>query len=144
MAGTNKPQIRPNAVVFGLVLVSALVVFGYLFVTYGFLKLPTGTAQEIAAYYGTRMIPTGIALTLIGFAAALATTIGTAFGSVVTGKIKTSGAGFDVGQVSDLLKAAAGLSSTPAGIGVLLTLLGVALLIGSGFAATATPPATTP
>jgi hypothetical protein len=143
MADTDKPEIQPNKGVFALVLIAGVVVFAFLFNLYGFLKLPTGTAQEIAAYYGTRLIPLGIALTLLGFAAAIATTAGTAFGKVVGGEFKAQGVGFDVPQVTDLLKAAAGLSSTPAGIGVLVTILGVALLVGSGAAAAATPPQTT-
>lgn len=143
MADTDKPQIQPNPVAFGLVFVVGVVVLGFLFNQYGFLKLPTGTAQEISAYYGTRMIPLGIALTLIGFAGAIATTLGTAFGKVVGGEVTIRGQQFGVGDITDLLKAAAGLSATPAGIGVLVTVLGVALLVGSGVASTSTPPPTT-
>ncbi len=141
MADTDKPQIQPNPVAFGLVFVVGVVVLGFLFNQYGFLKLPTGTAQEISAYYGTRMIPLGIALTLIGFAGAIATTLGTAFGKVVGGEFTIQQLG--VGDITELLKAAAGLSATPAGIGVLVTVLGVALLVGSGVASTSTPPPTT-
>jgi hypothetical protein len=139
----DEPAIRPNPIVFAATVVLGLVVFGYVFVSYGLLTLPDGTAQEAAAYYGTRLIPLGIAVTLIGFVAALATTIGAAFGKISSEPGKEAFEGFDVPQVTDLLKAAAGLSSTPAGIGVLITILGVALLVGSGFAATAVPPDST-
>ena len=140
MSGSDKPEVQPNPVVFGLVFLVGIVIFGFLFNNYGFVKLPTGTAQEIAAYYGTRMIPIGVALTLVGFAAAIASTAGAAFGKVVGGTATIGPASFGLGDITDLLKAAASLSATPAGIGVLLTIVGVALLVGSGFAATATVP----
>jgi hypothetical protein len=88
------------------VFVVGVIVFAFLFNLYGFLKLPSGTAQEIAAYYGTRMIPIGIALTLLGVAAAIAASIGTAFGKVVGGEFSAQGAAVSVGDITDLLKAA--------------------------------------
>jgi hypothetical protein len=106
MADGDKPEIQPNKGVVAVVFVVGAIVFALLFNLYGFLKLPTGTAQEIAAYYGSRLIPVGIALTLLGFAAAIATTAGTAFGKVIGGDIKPTVAGFDLPQVTDLLKAA--------------------------------------
>jgi hypothetical protein len=87
----DKPEIQPNKGVFAVVFVVGLIVFAFLFNLYGFLKLPSGTAQEIAAYYGTRMIPIGIALTLLGVAAAIAASIGTAFGKVVGGSSRRRG-----------------------------------------------------
>jgi hypothetical protein len=142
MAEPAKPEIQPDKRVFGLVFLAGVIVFAVLFTWFGFLKLPSGTAQQIAAYYGTRMVPIGVAFTLLGVAAAIAASVGAAFGKVVGGEFSAQGAAVSIGDITDLLKAAAALSSTPAGIGVLVTVLGVALLIGSGAAATATPAAT--
>lgn len=82
-------------------------------------------------------------MTLIGFVVGLATSVGTAFGKVTKSGAEPEALGLGVSDITDLLKAAASLSATPAGIGILLTVVGVALLVGSGFASTATPPAAT-
>jgi len=136
-------ELQPNKAIYLGVLVIGLVLLGVLFYRYGFLVLPNGSAQQIAAYYGTRFLPLGVALTLIGFVVGIATAVGTAFGKVAKSGATPETLGLGVSDITDLLKAASSLSATPAGIGILLTVVGVALLVGSGFASTATPPAAT-
>lgn len=139
----SQAELQPNKAAYFGVFVVGLVVFGVLFYRYGLLTLPDGSAQQIAAYYGTQFLPLGVALTLIGFVVGIATAVGTAFGKVAKSGATPEALGLGVSDITDLLKAATSLSATPAGIGILLTVLGAALLVGSGFASTATPPATT-
>lgn len=135
-AQAKQPEVAPNKVAFAVTLLVVLVVGFGLFWLLGLQTLPPGTPQEAAGYYGVRLIPFGVALTVLGFAVALATSVGTAFGVRLRAPAaRAAPAGLTLGAVTDLVKAAGSLASTPAGIGVLLTVLGTALLIGSGLAA---------
>src|SRR4051812_34360362 len=134
--------VVPSPEAFAVTLVVGVIAVAVLFVAMGFAAPPyTGTAQQAAAYYAVRLVPIGLALTLFGFVVAVASVIATGLGKVAPKKdlkgVPT--AGLSVGDVTDLIKAASGLVSSPAGIGVLVLLLGIALLIGSGFAAPVAP-----
>ena len=72
----SESEMRPSKTAYFAVFVIGLAVFGFLFYRYGFLDLPAGSAQQIAAYFGTRLLPIGVAVTLIGLVVALATNRG--------------------------------------------------------------------
>jgi hypothetical protein len=77
-------------------------------------------------------------LMIIGFAESLAIAVGNALAAPSDGPIHAR-ATLGLSSLAELLRAVAGLSATPAGIGALITLLGAFLLVGSGAAATSIP-----
>ncbi|MGH2512886.1 MAG: hypothetical protein ACRDGQ_09385 [Candidatus Limnocylindrales bacterium] len=130
---------RVNPTVFLISLGAVLVGAALLFVYFGLADLPVGRSpQQAAGYFGVRLIPFGLTLMIVGFAATLAIVIGEALVPLADGPVKAR-ATIGLSTLAELLRAVTGLSATPAGIGALITLLGAFLLVGSGAAASTIP-----
>jgi hypothetical protein len=128
-----------NARAFALTLIVALAVAAALFIYFGLASLPVGrTPQQAAGYFGVRLIPLGLALMIIGFAETLAIAVANALTAPAGGPIRARTT-LGLSSLAELLRAVAGLSATPAGIGALVALLGAFLLVGSGAAASSIP-----
>jgi hypothetical protein len=128
-----------NSRAFALTLIVALAVAAALFIYFGLASLPVGrTPQQAAGYFGVRLIPLGLALMIIGFAETLAIAVANALTAPAGGPIRARTT-LGLSSLAELLRAVAGLSATPAGIGALVALLGAFLLVGSGAAASSIP-----
>ena len=133
------PPIVANPRAFTVTLIVALALGAALFIYFGLASLPIGrTPQQAAGYFGVRLIPLGLVLMIIGFAESLAIAVGNALAGPSDGPIHAR-ATLGLSSLAELLRAVAGLSATPAGIGALITLLGAFLLVGSGAAASSIP-----
>ena len=75
---------------------------------------------------------------IIGFAETLATAVSNALAEPPAGPVHAR-LTIGLSSLAELLRAVAGLSATPAGIGALVALLGAFLLVGSGAAASSIP-----
>ena len=138
MAHSRQP-IAANPRAFAVTLIVALAVAAGLFVYFGPASLPVGrTAQQAAGYFGIRPIPLGLGLMIIGFAETLAIAVSNALAAPSDGSVHAR-ATLGLSSLAELLRAVAGLSATPAGIGALIALLGAFLLVGSGAAASSIP-----
>jgi|NGEPerStandDraft_6_1074524.scaffolds.fasta_scaffold57243_2 hypothetical protein len=137
MAHSTPPVANPRA--FAVTLIVALGVAAALFIYFGLASPPVGrTPQQAAGYFGVRLIPLGLALMIIGFAETLAITVANALAPPSGGPAHAR-ATLGLSSLAELLRAIAGLSATPAGIGALVALLGAFLLVGSGAAASSIP-----
>ncbi len=136
MAHVSAPVTNPRA--FLVTLVAALVAGGVLFTYFGLASVPVDRSpQQAAGYFGIRLIPLGLALMVIGFAETLAIAVASAL-PALDGPVRPR-ATLGLSSLAELLRAIAGLSSSPAGIGALIALLGAFLLVGSGAAASTIP-----
>ncbi|HZL33467.1 MAG TPA: hypothetical protein VFC81_05720 [Verrucomicrobiae bacterium] len=137
MAHSTPPVANPRA--FAVTLIVALGVAAALFIYFGLASPPVGrTPQQAAGYFGVRLIPLGLALMIIGFAETLAISVANALAPPSGGPAHAR-ATLGLSSLAELLRAIAGLSATPAGIGALVALLGAFLLVGSGAAASSIP-----
>lgn len=137
MAHSTPPVANPRA--FLVTLIVALALAAALFIYFGLASPPVGrTAQQAAGYFGVRLIPLGLALMIIGFAETLATAVSNALAEPPAGPVHAR-LTIGLSSLAELLRAVAGLSATPAGIGALVALLGAFLLVGSGAAAGSIP-----
>ena len=137
MAHSTPPVANPRA--FAVTLIVALALAAALFIYFGLASPPVGrTPQQAAGYFGVRLIPLGLALMIIGFAETLAITVANALAPPSGGPAHAR-ATLGLSSLAELLRAIAGLSATPAGIGALVALLGAFLLVGSGAAASSIP-----
>ena len=137
MAHSTPPVANPRA--FAVTLIVALGVAAALFISFGLASPPVGrTPQQAAGYFGVRLIPLGLALMIIGFAETLAISVANALAPPSGGPAHAR-ATLGLSSLAELLRAVAGLSATPAGIGALVALLGAFLLVGSGAAASSIP-----
>jgi hypothetical protein len=75
---------------------------------------------------------------IIGFAETLAIAVNHALAAPSDGPVRAR-ATLGLSSLAELLRAVAGLSATPAGLGALTALLGAFLLVGSGAAASSIP-----
>jgi hypothetical protein len=138
MAHSRQP-IAANPRAFAVTLIVALAGAARLFVYFGLASLPVGrTPQQAAGYFGIRLIPLGLGLMIIGFAETLAIAVSNALAAPSDGPVHAR-ATLGLSSLAELLRAVAGLSATPAGIGALIALLGAFLLVGSGAAASSIP-----
>ena len=136
VAHSTAPVANPRA--FLTTLVVALAAAAVLFIYFELASVPIDRSpQEAAGYLGIRLIPLGLALMIIGFAETLAIAVANAL-PAPEGPAHAR-ATLGLSSLAELLRAIAGLSSTPAGIGALVALLGAFLLVGSGAAASTIP-----
>ena len=136
MAHSTPPVANPRAFLVSLVV--TLAAAAALFTYFGLATIPSSRSpQEAAGYFGIRLIPLGLVLMIIGFAETLAIAVANALPQ--PGGPAQARATLGLSTLAELLRAVSGLSSTPAGIGALVALLGTFLLVGSGAGASTIP-----
>ena len=136
MAHTTLPVANHRAFLVSLF----LTLFGAaaLLIYFGLATVPVNRSpQEAAGYFGIRLIPLGLVLMIVGFAQTLAIAVANALPE--PGGPAQARAILGLSTLAELLRAVSGLSSTPAGIGALVALLGTFLLVGSGAGARTIP-----
>ena len=136
MAHTSLPVANHRAFLASLFL--TLIGGAGLLIYFGLATVPVNRSpQEAAGYFGIRLIPLGLVLMIVGFAQTLAIAVANALPEPVGPAQPRATLGLST--LAELLRAVGGLSSTPAGIGALVALLGTFLLVGSGAGARTIP-----
>lgn len=128
----ENPEPQPvNRLAFLLALLLVGVAVGWYWLTALQPPAPGTTIEQASAYFGTHFVSIGALLVLVGFALLAAREVGTALAAPPdgSGRVRTTAGASGIG---DLIGAAGDLVKSPAGIGALLALLGVALLVGGG------------